>query len=182
MLSGIQRRATMRVLVALDRTDTAAEAARALSGWAHEARPEIHVLHIVHPDAIPATPAPTGFVHSITPAGTVSGQSLAVREPLAHMAEDRTQAIARTEAEATDFLKDIAGQHLAGLDVTYHVEPGTNTADAIIAAAERLEADFVAMAARGRSGLGRTLFGSVHEDVVRRCRVPVLLVGPAARP
>jgi nucleotide-binding universal stress UspA family protein len=172
----------MKVLVALDRTETAAEAARALSGWAKEARPEIHVLHVFHPDDIPPTPAPTGFVHAITPAGTLSGQALPVREPLAHMAEDRTQAIARTEAEATDFLREIVSRHLAGLNVTFHVEPSSNTADAIISAAERLDADFVAMAARGRTGLGRTLFGSVHEDVVRRCRVPVLLVGPAARP
>ena len=48
--------------------------------------------------------------------------------------------------------------------------------EAIVAAAERLDVDVVAVGSHGRSGLGRVLLGSVAEDVARRCARPVLIV------
>jgi len=49
-------------------------------------------------------------------------------------------------------------------------------ADAIIAAAERLDVDLIAVASHGRSGLKRALLGSVAEEVARRATKPVLIV------
>ena len=49
-------------------------------------------------------------------------------------------------------------------------------ADEILAAAKATSADLIAMATRGRSGLGRALFGSVAESVLRASPVPVLLI------
>ena len=49
-------------------------------------------------------------------------------------------------------------------------------ADEILAAAKATGADLIAMAIRGRSGLGRALFGSVAESVLRASPVPVLLI------
>ena len=48
--------------------------------------------------------------------------------------------------------------------------------EAIVAAAERLDVDVVALASHGRSGLSRALLGSVAEQVVRRSPRPVLIV------
>ena len=43
----------------------------------------------------------------------------------------------------------------------------------ILAAAQSTSADLIAMATRGRSGIGRALFGSVAESVLRASPVPV---------
>ena len=51
----------------------------------------------------------------------------------------------------------------------------------IISLAEEINADVVAMSTHGRSGVGRWVFGSVAERVVRSGTTPVLLVrGPGA--
>ena len=46
----------------------------------------------------------------------------------------------------------------------------------IIACAARLSADLIVMSTHGRSGLGRLVYGSVAEAVLRAAEVPVLLV------
>ena len=48
--------------------------------------------------------------------------------------------------------------------------------DAIVAAAERHDVDVIAVGSHGRSGLSRTLIGSVAEQVARRSRRPVFIV------
>lgn len=168
----------MRVLIALDRTEGAADAARAIARWAGDTKPEVHLLHVIHPDHIRETAAPTGFVHSLTPAGTLAGQTLDVHEPYARLAEDRSQALARATTESEDYLRDIGATYFPDMAVSTHVEPSEHTAEAIVRQAELIKADFVAMASRERSGLGQRIFGSIHEEVVRACSVPVLVVGP----
>ena len=49
-------------------------------------------------------------------------------------------------------------------------------ADEIIAAARAMGADIIAMSTHGRSGLGRLVFGSVAEAVLRHAGIPVLLL------
>jgi nucleotide-binding universal stress UspA family protein len=49
-------------------------------------------------------------------------------------------------------------------------------AEEILAAAKATGADLIAMATHGRSGLGRVLFGSVAEAVLRASSVPVLVI------
>ena len=46
----------------------------------------------------------------------------------------------------------------------------------IAAAARDAGADLIAMTTHGRSGLGRLLFGSVAESVLRRAEIPVFLM------
>jgi nucleotide-binding universal stress UspA family protein len=63
-------------------------------------------------------------------------------------------------------------------DVDAHVVEG-EPADAILETAEATHADLVVMSTHGRGGLGRWLYGSVADEVLRHSSVPVLLV-PAA--
>jgi nucleotide-binding universal stress UspA family protein len=49
---------------------------------------------------------------------------------------------------------------------------------AILDAADRQAADLIVMSTHGRSELGRMLYGSVADQVLRRATVPVLLVPP----
>ncbi|HJR50366.1 MAG TPA: universal stress protein [Gemmatimonadales bacterium] len=53
-------------------------------------------------------------------------------------------------------------------------------APAIVEAGEK--ADLIVMSTHGRSGLGRLIFGSVAESVLRGTRVPILLVRPTGAP
>lgn len=81
-----------------------------------------------------------------------------------------------------------AEKHLAGAKaslerqgLTAHVLGAYGApAEQIVQASERHDATLVAMASHGRTGLARLQFGSVAEDVLRRCRAP-LLVRRAAR-
>ena len=49
-------------------------------------------------------------------------------------------------------------------------------ADGILAAVEETQADLIVLYRHTRGRLGRTLFGSVSEEVISRARIPVLLV------
>ena len=51
-----------------------------------------------------------------------------------------------------------------------------SAADAILQGTLRVDADVVALASHGRSGLKRAVLGSVAEEVARRAPRPVLLV------
>jgi nucleotide-binding universal stress UspA family protein len=64
------------------------------------------------------------------------------------------------------------------LGITTHVSviDGGAAAEAIVAAAERLNVDAVSLGSHGRGGLARAMMGSVAEAVVRRCRRPILIV------
>jgi nucleotide-binding universal stress UspA family protein len=63
-----------------------------------------------------------------------------------------------------------------GITSRVSVVEGRFAAEAILAAAERLDVDVVALGSRGRSGFKRTLLGSVAEEVARRSARPVLIV------
>ena len=57
-----------------------------------------------------------------------------------------------------------------------------NSAEEIVAQARALQADLIVMATHARSGLKRLFIGSVAEDVIRRCGVPVLVVHTLDQP
>ena len=64
-----------------------------------------------------------------------------------------------------------------GLDVecvTLFDTPGK----AIITYADKNEVELIAIATHGRSGLGRVLFGSVADFVLKESRVPILIIRP----
>ncbi|RAW44375.1 universal stress protein [Halorubrum sp. 48-1-W] len=61
------------------------------------------------------------------------------------------------------------------LEVTTEVREG-RPAKEVIAYAESIDADLVVTGTRGRHGENRFLIGSVAENVVRMCKVPVLTV------
>lgn len=67
-----------------------------------------------------------------------------------------------------------AAEH--GIATHVSVLEGGSIATAILQAAERSDADAIALASHGRSGVGRWLLGSVAEEVARRSSRPVLLI------
>jgi nucleotide-binding universal stress UspA family protein len=78
--------------------------------------------------------------------------------------------------DAEEYLAPIAAALRArGVDTAWTVRRG-RPADEILAAAEESGVDMIAMATHGRTGVGRLLFGSVAEAVLRRAPVPVFLM------
>lgn len=57
-----------------------------------------------------------------------------------------------------------------------------SAAATIIEAAQLYKPDLIVMSTHGRSGLGRLIFGSVAESVLRGTTVPILLIRPAGAP
>jgi nucleotide-binding universal stress UspA family protein len=88
--------------------------------------------------------------------------------------------VTRVREEAESYLADVCGRWCAaGLRVTTTVRAG-DPAREIVAVARDGGADLIAMTTHGRTGLGRILFGSVAEEVLRTADVPVLAVRLAA--
>ncbi|MGB9965542.1 universal stress protein [Halobacterium sp. CBA1126] len=75
--------------------------------------------------------------------------------------------------EATSYVAEIAADH--GVAVEEHVTAG-EPARAIRKFVEDNDIDLVVMGSHGRSGLSRVVLGSVAEKVLRRTRLPVLVV------
>ena len=87
-------------------------------------------------------------------------------------------------SEEMELLKVSAGSYLEkvgsglkekGITTKYEVRVGA-AGQEIINLADEINADMVAMSTHGRSGVGRWVFGSVAERVVRSGNTPVLLV------
>ncbi|MBI2321737.1 MAG: universal stress protein [Chloroflexi bacterium] len=96
--------------------------------------------------------------------------------------EDLLEAEVQAVQEAEEYVGRVAGalrEH--GLSVEMAVpygEPG----EAIVEASAWRSADLVVMATHGRSGLGRWVYGSVADHVLRGATVPVFLVRAGVAP
>ena len=78
--------------------------------------------------------------------------------------------------DAEEYMAPIAAALRArGVDTAWAVRRG-RPEDEILAAAEESAVDMIAMATHGRTGVGRLLFGSVAEGLLRRAPVPIFLM------
>jgi len=78
--------------------------------------------------------------------------------------------------DAEEYLAPIAAELRGkGVRVRTLVRRGEPAAE-IVEAARAADADLIAMTTHGRSGLGRLIFGSVAEAVLRRAELPVFLM------
>jgi len=122
-------------------------------------------------------------------AGPVDAEAMLVRvvEPLS---AGEAFAAGGVVAPDTLFLRQLeAKEYLArverrlankGIRVKTDLRNGTPAAE-IVAAATSWGADLIAMATHGRGGLGRLLFGSVAEAVLRAAPMPVLMIRTTAK-
>ena len=84
--------------------------------------------------------------------------------------------VERRRAEAEAYLAPIAADlRTKGVRVRTLVRRGEPAAE-IIAGAREAGSDLIAMTTHGRSGLGRLLFGSIAEAVLRHSDIPVFLM------
>jgi nucleotide-binding universal stress UspA family protein len=84
--------------------------------------------------------------------------------------------VEKPRAEAEEYLAAVVADLRArGVRGTTQVRFGHAVAE-ILAGAREADADLIAMTTHGRGGLGRLLFGSVAEAVLRQAEVPVFLM------
>jgi nucleotide-binding universal stress UspA family protein len=108
-------------------------------------------------------------VEPIVPAVAYSG--LAEPMPIADISE-------QLEDSAERELPELAGcEEFSGLKVEEVIVHGDAAAEIVRVAGER-EVDLIVVSSHGRTGLGRIIFGSTAEAVVRHASCPVLVVKP----
>ena len=93
-------------------------------------------------------------------------------------ATDRAGDLPRAIADEVELT--LAAAKLEGVSAE-HVTRSGRIADSILATATDAGADLIVLYRHTRSGLGRTLMGSVSNDVLERAEVPVLLCGGEQR-
>jgi len=143
-----------KILCATDLSPASESAVRAAFDFGRKLDAIVYVLHVVEPPyrAVPwFVPAPVDQEFL---------QTLGERQEMAAVAE--------------------IGRSIAGLRLEAgRVEPMVRTGvpvETILAAAQEVGADLVVVGTHGRTGLRHLALGSVAEQVVRGCPVPVLTV------
>jgi Universal stress protein UspA and related nucleotide-binding proteins len=108
-------------------------------------------------------------VEAVVPAVGYTG--LAEPMPIADISEQLEDSAERELPRLTDC------EELKGVEVEEVIVHGDAAAE-IVSLAEEREADLIVIASHGRTGLGRMIFGSTAEAVVRHASCPVLVVKP----
>ena len=84
--------------------------------------------------------------------------------------------VEKLRSEAESYLAQVAAALRArGVRVTIQVRLGDAVGE-ILAGARECGADMIAMTTHGRGGLGRLVFGSIAEAVLRQAEIPVFLM------
>jgi nucleotide-binding universal stress UspA family protein len=145
-----------------------------------------HKRVLVTLDGSPAAEAVLGFLLDIAGPLDMRIVLLRVLEPVPPVVIEGTRHMELEDVTgrmrgAEEYLAPIAAALRAkGVEVACQVRRG-RPVDEILAAAREGQADLIAMATHGRTGLGRLFFGSVAEEVLRHAPVPVFMIRqPAA--
>jgi nucleotide-binding universal stress UspA family protein len=140
-----------------------------------------HKRVLVALDGSPSAEAVLRFLLEIAGPLDMSVVLLRVLEPVPPSVVEGTrhmvlEDVAGRRRDAEEYLAPIAAALRAkGIDVSWQVRRG-RPAEEIVSGARDAHVDLIAMATHGRTGLGRLLFGSVAEDVLRHAPVPVFMI------
>lgn len=139
------------ILVPVDDDPMSRHALRTAADLARRIGAKLIVMHVVEP-----FPTYTADVARMLPKGEI----------------ERSQ-----EEYAEALLESMRGELPDGADVTLLVRRSERRPwQAIVRAAEEIEADLIVMGTHGRTGLSHALTGSITERVVRFAPCPVLVV------
>jgi nucleotide-binding universal stress UspA family protein len=146
-----------KILVPLDGSERAEQILPHVEMLAKAGDAKVMLLQIVDPTIDEIGP-------SFYMAGTA--QDLELHWDLLEKAEDRAKQYIKGKA------RELREQ---GIEASFRVLRG-NVVEAIIQEAEEQDADLVAMASHGRTGLQRAFYGSVANGVLHKIDRPLLLV------
>jgi nucleotide-binding universal stress UspA family protein len=152
-----------RILVATDGSATCERAIDVAVGLAGSIGAELIAVSVV-----PEGAAPADLDSASDPVGAAEAAAMALRyrDP-----DDEAAAGIRCAQAAAD---QATAAGVVGRWVTW----GGCPEDGILAAADELAADIIVVGSHARGTVTRKLLGSVSDQVVRRAKVPVLVVRP----
>lgn len=151
-----------KILVPLDGTDESAKAVPVAAALARQLGAALLLLEMV-----PAGDARLGLVADAASGGMTDPHVFeGVIEAREHVAEGYVSALA----------EELSAE---GLDVSFSIGTG-NEGRGIVEAARRERVDLIVMATHARGALGRLVFGSTTDHVIRGAHIPVLVVPPDA--
>ena len=88
-----------------------------------------------------------------------------------------TEYILAAEKNAQGRLDDLQDTLLGhGIQVTTRIARDVSTATAILNVADEINTDLIVMGSHGRTGLKKLVLGSVAQEVLSRCPLPVMIV------
>ncbi len=93
-----------------------------------------------------------------------------------HLVIVNTPASFKTTRHDTDLLDKVIKEHMI-TNCASHIYNYPNEEDGVLAFAEDVEADLIAIGTRQKKGVGHFLSGSIAEDVVNHAKVPVWTFG-----
>ena len=165
----------LTLLVTLDGSAFAEQILGVASRMAQEAHARVTLLRVI-PPAHAASKTEWGYDRRIEERD-LAGYGDDQAWPHVTEIETADQASQGASAEAMGYLAPFT-ERFQGLELQRLVRESEHPADAILACAEEIGADLIAMATHGRSGLAHLLTGSVAEAVMRAGKTPVLLFRP----
>jgi nucleotide-binding universal stress UspA family protein len=140
-----------------------------------------HKRVLVALDGSPSSEAVLRFLLEIAGPLDMTVLLLRVLEPIVPTVIEASRHVEVEDVEgrrrdAEEYMAPIgAALRAQGVETAWEVRRG-RPAEEILAAARERGADLIAMATHGRTGLGRLLFGSVAEAVLRHASVPVFMI------
>jgi nucleotide-binding universal stress UspA family protein len=106
-----------------------------------------------------------------------------VPQPVIYTGTEISVKKPRASADARAYLDGLAKLiSRMGHDVEIALPTGDDVPGVILEEARAKDGRLIVMSTHGRSGLGRWLFGSVADEVLRRSDIPVMLVPPDCAP
>lgn len=164
-----------KILVCLDSSQLSEEILPFAEEQARRFGSSIILLQVITTH-ITIPPAGVGYV--FPPVRAAGPGSSAAAESNRSLAEKELIEVEREDNQATAYLAGVARRlREKGIDaeiVTVQGQPG----EAIVSYAENNGISLIAIATHGRSGLQRTVIGSVADYVLRESNLPVLMVKP----
>jgi nucleotide-binding universal stress UspA family protein len=152
-----------KILVPLDGSEVAEGVVPHVQELARRFESEVTLIQVVAPlsrlvaETVPATLEPTGTAAAVG-------------------IEAASEAAKAEREGARSYLEKVAGGLKAqGINVSAVIAEGM-AGDALVDYAHRQAVDLIAMSTHGRSGLGRLVYGSVADHVLRHAGTPVLLI------
>ena len=149
------------ILVPLDGSETAEVVLETAKGLAKPLGASLTLIRVVDVSAI---------TRSIVPA---SGEMGVITQEVQDMIDE---SIAAELKEAEDYLNGVAAQlRSAQIPVTTQLRQGV-AGDELLQAINEGNVDVACIATHGRSGISRTIFGSVADQLIRESGKPVLVI------
>lgn len=153
-----------RIMVPLDGSQLSEAALDQLAHLAGS-QTEVILLRVVAPPSVDApAPVPT------------NPTALAVLVPAVEVATE--EATAELRAAEYYLAEKEAGLARRGIRARFTAIEDSHPAEVIVTQAEAEQADVIVMSTHGRSGIVRWMLGSVADQVLHSCLVPLLLVRP----